>query len=116
MNHSQAFRAESRYPSLADVATVVTDRDNSSVLDEADKAMLNYAEKLTFDHLAMTEGEFEGLHESGFGDDNILEIIVSVAYRNMSNQLNIAVDAEEVMPDGPPEIMEAIQAVRSARA
>ncbi|MEE9239592.1 MAG: hypothetical protein V3U53_00200, partial [bacterium] len=28
----------------------------------------------------------------------------------------IAVGAEEVMPDGPPEIMEAIQAVRAARA
>ncbi len=116
MNHSQAFRAESGDPSLADVATVVTDRDNSPVLDEADKAMLAYAEKLTFDHQAMTEGDIEGLREAGFGDENILEVIASVAYRNMSNRLNIAVGAEEVMPDGPPEIMQAIQAVRAARA
>ncbi len=116
MNHSLAFRAESGDPSLADVATVVTDRDNSPVLDEADKAMLAYAEKLTFDHQAMTEGDIEGLREAGFGDENILEVIASVAYRNMSNRLNIAVGAEEVMPDGPPEIMEAIQAVRAARA
>ncbi len=116
MNHSQAFRAESGDPSLADVATIVTDRDNSPVLDEADKAMLAYAEKLTFDHQGMTEDDIDALREVGFSDENILEIIASVAYRNMSNRLNIAVGAEEVMPGGPPEIMEAIQAVRAARA
>ena len=56
------------------------------------------------------------LREVGFSDENVLEIIASVAYRNMSNRLNIAVGAEEVMPDGPPEIMEAIQAVCAASA
>lgn len=116
MNHSQAFRAESGNPSLADVATVVTDRDGSPLLDEADRAMLAYAEKLTFDHQAMTEGDIEALREAGFTDENILEIIASVAYRNMSNRLNIALGAEENPPEGPPEIREAIQAVRAARA
>ena len=116
MNHSQAFRAESGDISLADVATVVIDRDNSPVLDDADKAMLAFAEKLTFDHQAMTEKDIEGLRQAGFSDENILEIIASVAYRNMSNRLNIAVGAEEILPEGPPEIMEAIQAVQAARA
>lgn len=115
MNHSQAFRAESRDITLADVATVVTDRDYSKALNEADKIMLAFAEKLTFDQQAMSEGDIESLREVGFGDEAILEIIASVAYRNMSNRLNIALGAEKILPEGPPEIMEAIHAVRTGR-
>ena len=50
MNHSQAFRAESKDEiTLSDVATVIMERDNSPVLDDSDKALLAFTEKVTFD-------------------------------------------------------------------
>ena len=47
------------------------DRDNSSVLDDSDKAMLVFAEKLTFDHHSMSEDELNKLRNTGFSDENI---------------------------------------------
>ncbi len=109
MNHGQAFRAESGDEvTLADVATVVMDRDNSPVLDDADKAMLAFAEKLTFDHYAMSE--------AGFSDENVLDIIGSASYRNMSNRLNPALGLDAVEPEGPDELMEVVRFSRTAQA
>lgn len=117
MNHGQAFRAESGDDvTLADVATVVTDRDNSPVLDDADKAMLAFAEKLTFDHYAMSEADLDELREAGFSDENVLDIIGSVSYRNMSNRLNLAMGLDAIEPEGPDELVEVVRFARTARA
>ena len=89
MNHGQAFRAESGDEvTLADVATVVMDRDNSPVLDDA----------------------------AGFSDENVLDIIGSVSYRNMSNRLNLALGLDAVEPEGPDELMEVVRFSRTAQA
>jgi uncharacterized peroxidase-related enzyme len=102
MNHSQAFRAESEDEiSISDVATVIMDRDNSPALDEADKAMLAFTEKMTFDCCTLTEDDLNALREVGFTDENVLDIIGSVAYRNMSNRLNIALGLDADDPEGP---------------
>ncbi len=117
MNHGQAFRAESGDDvTLADVATVVMDRNNSPVLDDADKAMLEFAEKLTFDHYAMSEEDLDSLRGAGFSDENILDIIGSVSYRNMSNRLNLALGLDAVESEGPEELMEVVRYARTARA
>ncbi len=117
MNHGQAFRAESGEDiTLADVATVVTDRENSPVLNDADKAMLAFAEKLTLDHHAMSAEDVDALRAAGFSEENLVDIIGSVAYRNMSNRLNLALGLDAVAPEGPDELMEVVRFSRTARA
>ncbi len=116
MNHGQAFRAESGEDvTLADVAGVVMEPDNSPILDDADKAMLAFAEKLTFDHYAMEEADLDALRTAGFSEENVLDIIGSVGYRNMSNRLNLALGLDAVDPEGPEELMEVVRFSRSAQ-
>ena len=116
MNHGQLFRAESGDVSLADVAGVLTDKESSPLLNSADRAMLDFAEKLTFNHEAATREDIEKLRAVGFSDENILDIIASVAYRNYSNRLNLAIGIEDGEFEGPAELLDAIRAVRSAGA
>lgn len=117
MNHGQAFRAESGDDvTLADVAGAVSDAENSPALDDADRAMLAFAEKLTFDHHSMSEADLDALREAGFSEENALDIIASVSYRNMSNRLNLALGMDAVEPEGPDELMEAVRFARAARA
>ena len=116
MNHGQAFRAESGDDAtLTDVATVVTDTENSPLLDGADRTMLAFAEKLTLDHHAMREADLDALREAGFSEENLLDIIGSVSYRNMSNRLNLALGLDEAEPEGPDELMEVVRFARAAR-
>ncbi len=100
---------------MAEVATVVMDRDNSPVLDDADKAMLAFAEKLTLDHYAMREADLDALREVGFSEENLMDIIGSVAYRNMSNRLNIALGLDATEPEGPDALREVVRFSRTAR-
>lgn len=116
MNHGQAFRAESGDDvTLADVAGVVMDPENSPALDDADRAMLAFAGKLTFEHDSMSEADLDALREAGFSEENALDIIASVSYRNMSNRLNLALGLDAAVPEGPDELMEAARFARAAR-
>ena len=88
MNHGQAFRAESGDDvTLADVAGAVTDAENSPALDDADRAMLAFAEKLTFDHHSMSEADLDALREAGFSEENALDIIASMPRARFSRLL-----------------------------
>ena len=66
-----------------------------SNLNEQDKAMLAFAEKINDAPQLLCRTDIERLREVGFTDENILDIIASVAYRNFSNRLNIAIGLDD---------------------
>ncbi len=87
-------------------------------LDGQDQAVLAFAEKLTHDHPNVGKSDLEKLRKAGFSDDNILDIITIVSYRNFSNRLHMAIgcsDPENIAkPD--PELMQMVERRRSAPA
>ena len=69
------------------------------------EGMLAFAEKLTFNHTEMDKDDIESLKAVGFSDENILDIIASVAYRNFSNRLNIAIGLDEDVTEGDQDLL-----------
>lgn len=57
-------------------------------LDPADRAMLEFAEKLTFDPSSITDADIESLREAGLSDLNIYDAVLLTAYRNFINRVN----------------------------
>ena len=76
--------------------------------------MLAFAEKLTFDHTRVTTQEMEGLRELGFTEENILEIVASVAFSNFSNRLNVSLGLDD--PVNLPELDPDLDGMLKARA
>ena len=56
-------------------------------LPEADRAMLEFAEKLNGTPWEMTEGDVQRLRDVGFTDENIYDIVLLTAYRNFMNRV-----------------------------
>ena len=100
MNHGELLRKASDIEKDA-VAAIGLDFQTSA-LENQDKVMLAFAEKLTFDHTHVTRQDLQELRDVGFSDENILEIIASVAFRNFSNRLNVALGLDD--PDNLPEL------------
>lgn len=65
-------------------------------LVQDERAMLMFAEKLTYSPSQMEEADVEVLRNVGFTDENIFDIVLLVAYRNYMNRIN---DGLGVMPD-----------------
>jgi uncharacterized peroxidase-related enzyme len=57
-------------------------------LSGADRAMLEFAEKLTFQPAQIDEGDIEALRSAGFDDLGIYDIVLVTAYRNFINRVN----------------------------
>lgn len=57
-------------------------------LPEADRAMLHFAEKLTFTASDVGEADIEELRSHGFSDVNIFDIVLLAAYRNFLNRIH----------------------------
>lgn len=57
-------------------------------LPEAEKSMLAFAEKLTFNPYLMEEADIAALHEAGFSDVNVYDIVLLTAYRNFINRVH----------------------------
>ncbi len=70
-------------------------------LDAADRALAEYAEKLTKTPGAMAEADVGGLREAGFDDVAIHDLIQVVAYFNYINRIADGVDVE-LEPEMPP--------------
>ena len=105
MNHGALLRQVSDLEKK-DVIQIGKDY-HASNLDEQDKAMLAFAEKINDAPELLCRTDIERLRQVGFTDENILDIIASVAYRNFSNRLNIAVglDDPENLSNVDPELM-----------
>lgn len=56
-------------------------------LDAADRAMLDYTDKLTREPWAMVEGDVEALRQAGFCDNGILDICQVAGYYAFVNRL-----------------------------
>ena len=61
-------------------------------LDPRQRAMLDFAWKLTADPQAIEEADRQGLRDAGFSDRDIWDISAVAAFFNMSNRMASAVD------------------------
>ena len=77
----------------------------SAELDPADRALCEYAEKLTRQPGVMTEDDAETLRAAGFDDVQIHDAIQVVAYFNYINRVadGVHVELEPEMPAYPGE-------------
>lgn len=57
-------------------------------LPDDDRAMLAFAEKLTFTPAQVTEDDIDKLRSHGFSDENVFDIVLLTAYRNFMNRVN----------------------------
>lgn len=112
MNHGQLFRVECDDASIAEVAEVLDDPKRAGILDPADRAMLAYAEKFTHTPQEMEETDIGRLRDAGFSEENIVDIIATVAYRNFANSINYAFGHVEQDPEGPEELQAAIERLK----
>jgi uncharacterized peroxidase-related enzyme len=69
----------------------------SEDLPPQDRAMLDYARKLTLTPAAMTDDDTTALHDGGFSDEQVWEITFTVSIFNMFNRMADAFGLE------PPE-------------
>lgn len=68
------------------VEQLKVDRKNAAI-DEKDRAMLDYAAKLTLEPWNMVEGDVVKLREKGFSDEAILDICQVAGYYAFVNRL-----------------------------
>jgi len=115
MNHGALLRQVSGLEKK-DVVQIGNDYE-ASALDEQDKVMLAFAEKINDAPDQLRKADIERLRAVGFTDENILDIIASVAYRNFSNRLNIALglDDPENLSNLDPDMLGMLEA-RASRA
>lgn len=72
-------------------------------LDEQERVMLEWVEKITFTPGQMTEEDVQRLRTVGFVDEDIVEIALICSYYNMVNRFAEALGAEtgQEQLDGP---------------
>lgn len=56
-------------------------------LDAADRAMLDYSEKLTLEPSAISQADVDALREAGFTDPEIGDIALTVAFFSYMNRI-----------------------------
>lgn len=72
-------------------------------LDEQERVMLEFCEKLTLDSARMTEDDVQALRDVGFDDAEILAIVNTAAYRNYISRVADALGVD-VGERGDPEV------------
>jgi uncharacterized peroxidase-related enzyme len=87
--HGAAFRALSENPELGEQIAI---NYRAAGLDERQRAMLDFAVKLTTTPSAMEEDDRARLRAVGFSDRDIWDISAVAAFFNMSNRLASATD------------------------
>lgn len=65
-----------------DLVMAIAKDFRSAPIDDKDKAMLAYAEKITVNQSEIDERDVEALKKSGWNEVEILDIAVLTAYRN----------------------------------
>ena len=70
---------------------------HSAKISHAEKIMLEYAVKLTSETCTISKEDISSLHEVGFNDEAILDIVQVVAYFNFVNRLacGLGIELEE---------------------
>jgi uncharacterized peroxidase-related enzyme len=75
------------------VAAVVKDYRESNISDQ-DRAMLDYAVKLTLVPAKITDSDVQALRKAGFDDRAILDICQVTAYFNFVNRIALGLGVE----------------------
>jgi uncharacterized peroxidase-related enzyme len=87
--HGAAVRALSGDPVLGELMVM---NYRAARLDRRQRAMLDFAIKLTAEPQAIEEADREALRQSGFSDHDIWDIAAVVGFFNMSNRVAAATD------------------------
>lgn len=74
--------------------TVVAKDWRAANLEDDERAMLSFAEKLTVAPHRVTEGDVAGLRAVGFADTDVLDIVLLVCYRTFINRLGDGLGVE----------------------
>ncbi len=83
-SHAEFLRIASLDEALAEALR----RDwRSANLDDADRAMLSYVEKLTRDPVSANRADLEQLRQNGFDDRGILQINLIASWFNYINRV-----------------------------
>jgi uncharacterized peroxidase-related enzyme len=100
-------------------AVLAVERDfRSAGLSERDVAMLEYAEKVTVAAHSVTEDDVERLRRHGFSDEQVFDVALCAAVRNLFSRL---IDAVGATPDPdlhelePAELRQALVVGRPLR-
>ena len=113
MNHGRSFREHSESITDAEAAGVLLDPESAPALDEADRAILRLAGKITLHPETIEEGDIESLRAAGLSEENIVDAIACACYRIYANRLNYAMGEVEREPEGPLEILRALAEIRA---
>jgi uncharacterized peroxidase-related enzyme len=87
--HGAAVRALSGDPALGELMVM---NYRAARLGRRQRAMLDFAVKLTAEPWAMEEGDRQALREAGFSDRDIWDITAVTGFFNMSNRVAAATD------------------------
>lgn len=89
--HGAAVRALSGDPILGERLVM---NWRTAKLDERQRAMLEFTEKVTVESHKITESDRQKLRDAGFSDHDIWDIAAVAAFFGMSNRMASAVDME----------------------
>jgi uncharacterized peroxidase-related enzyme len=110
VEHGEFLRAEGG--TSAEQAGLIGSDWRQAHLDEQERAMLAYCEKLTLEPWTMTRADVESLRVVGFDDVEILAIVQAAAYRHYITRVADALGVELTNDEYPEEILAAFPAQR----
>ncbi len=93
------------------VAKIITNW-RTAVLDDQEKAMLAFTEKFTLTPSKLSDEDLEELRMAGFGESEILAIVLGAGYRNWVDRIADLLGVEEEKFDFPEEILKAFGVTR----
>lgn len=83
-SHGASLRAHSGNPYIADQVAI---NYKEADISERERAMLDFAMKVSFDSASLNEADFEILKAHGFSDNDVWDIAAITAFYNMSNRM-----------------------------
>lgn len=83
-SHGAQVRVLSGNPQLADQVAI---NYKEADINDRERAMIDFAMKVTFDSASVNENDFEILEKHGFSREDIWDIAAVTAFYNMSNRL-----------------------------
>jgi alkylhydroperoxidase family enzyme len=93
------------------VAKIITNW-RTAALDDQEKAMLAFTEKFTLTPSNLSDEDLEELRRAGFGESEILAIVLGAGYRNWVDRVADLLGVEEEKFDFPEEILKAFGVTR----
>ncbi len=84
MSHGAALRLETKNPNIAEQVAV---NYHEADITPRQKAMIDFAMKVTKDSRSINEADFETLRTHGFSDEDIWDIAGITAFFNLSNRM-----------------------------